>query len=331
MFKHIALALALTSPLFAQTAPEKPKVILGVGGKALLYYLPLSIAESKGFFKDQGLDVEINDFAGGARSLQALVGGSVDVVAGAFEHTLRMQGKKQDIKAVVEMGRFPAITIAVKASLADKIKSAADFKGLKIGVTAPGSSTNMTVQYAMLKAGLKKDDAAFIGVGGGATAVAQVKGGGVDIISHLEPVISKLEADGDVKVLIDTRTEAGTKALFGGTNPAAVLYLKQDFIDKNPETTQRLVNAIMKANKWIAAAKPEDIMAALPETYALGDKPLFIKAISSSQEAYSRDGIVSEAGFASVYDMLKKLEPEMEGVTLKYSDTFVDKFAKKAQ
>jgi NitT/TauT family transport system substrate-binding protein len=253
------------------------------------------------------------------------------VVAGAYEHTLRMQAKKQDIKAVVEMGRFPAITIAVKASLADKIKSPADFKGLKIGVTAPGSSTNMLVQYAMLKAGLKKDDAAFIGVGGGATAVAQVKGGGVDIISHLEPVISKLEADGDVKVLIDTRTEAGTKALFGGTNPAAVLYLKQDFIDKNPITTQKLVNAIMKANLWIAKAKPEDIMASLPESYALGDKALFTKAITSSQEAYSRDGIVSEAGFASIYDMLKKLEPEMEGITLKYSDTFVDKFAKKAQ
>jgi len=122
-------------------APEKAKVILGVGGKPLLYYLPLTIAERKGFFKEQGLEVEINDLAGGARSLQSLVGGSVDVVTGAYEHTIRMQAKGQDIRAVIELGRFPAIVIAVKKDKAGQIKSAADFKGAKIGVTAPGSST----------------------------------------------------------------------------------------------------------------------------------------------------------------------------------------------
>ena len=95
-------------------APEKTKVTLGVGGKPLLYYLPLTIAERKGFFKEQGLDVEINDFGGGAKSLQALVGGSVDVVTGAYEHTIRMQAKGQDIRAVIELGRFPGIVLAVR-------------------------------------------------------------------------------------------------------------------------------------------------------------------------------------------------------------------------
>src|SRR5437588_10408714 len=94
-----ALALA-TGAALAQGAIEKPKVILGVGGKSLLYYLPLTVAERKGFFKDRGLDLEIQDFAGGAKSLQALVGGSVDVVTGAYEHTIRMQAKGQDIRAV---------------------------------------------------------------------------------------------------------------------------------------------------------------------------------------------------------------------------------------
>ena len=87
---------------------------LGVGGKPLLYYLPLTIAERKGFFKEQGLEVEINDFGGGAKSLQALIGGSVDVVTGAYEHTIRMQAKGQDVRAVTELGRFPAIVIAVE-------------------------------------------------------------------------------------------------------------------------------------------------------------------------------------------------------------------------
>src|SRR3954447_21049495 len=164
----VGLSAALGSKAFAQGAPEKAKVTLGVGGKPLLYYLPLTIAERKGFFKEEGLDVEINDFGGGAKSLQALIGGSVDVVTGAYEHTIRMQAKGQDVRAVTELGRFPAIVIAVRKEKAGEIKSAADFKGLKIGVTAPGSSTALTVQYAMAKAGLKPTDAAIIGVGGGA-------------------------------------------------------------------------------------------------------------------------------------------------------------------
>ncbi|MBC7052192.1 ABC transporter substrate-binding protein, partial [Salmonella enterica subsp. enterica serovar Enteritidis] len=109
-----------------------------------LYYLPLTIAERRGFFKDAGLDVTINDFGGGAKSLQALVGGSVDVVTGAYEHTIRMQAKGQDVRALCELGRFPAIVIAVRKELADKVKSPADFAGLKLGVTAPGSSTALT-------------------------------------------------------------------------------------------------------------------------------------------------------------------------------------------
>src|SRR6185369_15335901 len=140
-----------TAPAQAQ-APEKTKVALGVGGKPLLYYLPLTIAERKGFFKQQGLDVEINDFGGGAKSLQALVGGSVDVVTGAYEHTIRMQVKGQDIRAVIELGRFPGMVLAVKKEKAAQIKSPADLKGANIGVTAPGSSTNFFAQYLLVKA-----------------------------------------------------------------------------------------------------------------------------------------------------------------------------------
>ena len=109
----LALALSLTGAAHAQT-PEKKQVTLGVGGKTALYYLPLTICERLGYFKEQGLDVTINDFRGGAQSLQALVGGSVDVVTGAYEHTIRMQSKGQDIRAVIELGRFPGIVVGLR-------------------------------------------------------------------------------------------------------------------------------------------------------------------------------------------------------------------------
>lgn len=324
------MAVTAAGPALAQ-APEKTSINLGVGGKPLLYYLPLTIAERKGFFKEEGLDVAINDFGGGAKSLQALVGGSVDVVTGAYEHTIRMQAKGQEIVAVTELGRYPGIVIGVHKSKADAIKSAADLKGMKIGVTAPGSSTMLTAQYAMVKAGLKPNDAAFIGIGGGASAVAAMKKGEIDAISHLDPVIAKLEADGDIKIIVDTRTEAGTRALWGGSNPAAVLYMKREFIDKNPVTTQRLTNAFVKALKWLATAKPEDVAAVVPEEYHLGDKPLYIQAVQKSLEGYSRDGIASDAGMQSVLATLKALDPELQSASIELAKTFDPRFAKAAK
>jgi NitT/TauT family transport system substrate-binding protein len=324
-----AAALAFAPRAMAQ-APERAKITLGVGGKNLLYYLPLTIAERQGYFKEFGLEVAINDFAGGARSLQALIGGSVDVVTGAYEHTLRMQAKGQDVRAVIELLRFPSIVIGVRKDLTGKIKSAADFKGLKIGVTAPGSSTFITAQHAMVKAGLKPNDASFIGIGGGASGVAAMKKGEIDVISHLDPVISKLEADGDIVVLIDTRTEAGTRALFGGSNPAACVYLKNDFISANPNTVQAIVNAHYKALLWIAASTPAQIADAVPPEYHLGDRALYEAAFGKTREAYSRSGVSSLDGMKSVMDMLKALDSEMASATVDVAGTFVGRFAEKA-
>src|SRR3954465_12255980 len=136
--KAVLMTLALASSFAGAAhgqapgpAPEKKQLPLGVGGKTALYYLPLTICERLGYFKEQGLDVTINDFRGGAQSLQALVGGSVDVGTGAYEHTIPMQAKGQDIKAVIELGRFPGIVLAVRKDKAASYKSAADLKGMK--------------------------------------------------------------------------------------------------------------------------------------------------------------------------------------------------------
>src|SRR5262249_60481812 len=113
-------------------------------------------------------------------------------------------------------------------------------------VTAPGSSTNFFVMYLMSKAGLKPTDASYIGVGAGPSAVAGIQKGELDAISNIDPVITKLEQDGSIKVVAETRTEQGTRAIFGGTNPAAVLYIKQEFIEKNTNTVQALIKDLSK-------------------------------------------------------------------------------------
>ena len=166
----VMLNFAAISPGYAQ-ALEKQRITLAVGGKNLFYYLPLTIAERKGYFKDEGLDMEIIDFPGGAKALQAMVGGSADIVSGAYEHTINMQAKGQSIVAIALQGRYNGIVLAVHKSKAAQYKSPKDLKGWKIGVTAPGSSTHMAVQNLLVKNGLKPDDIAAIGVGASAGAV----------------------------------------------------------------------------------------------------------------------------------------------------------------
>ena len=330
--RTIAVAAALLLPAVSARAqaPEKKDVKLGVGGAPALYYLALALTDRLGHFKEQGLNVEISDFKGGSQSLTALVGGSADVVTGAYEHTLRMQAKGQDILAVIELGRYPGIALAVKKDRADKIKTVSDLKGAKIGVTAPGSSTNMIVWYLMAKAGLKPDDASFVGVGATGSAIAAIQRGEIDAISNIDPVIAKLQSTGDVVILEETRTTEGTTKVLGGPMSAAVLYLKRDFATANPNTVQALVNAFYKTLKWMEKATPEQITDAVPQEYWLGDKALYIAAVQANQQVYSRDGIVSADSQKRSLDFLKQFDKEIAAATIDPAKTWDERFVKKA-
>jgi NitT/TauT family transport system substrate-binding protein len=323
----VAIALALAAPVQAQ---EKKDIVLGVGGKPLLYYLPLTLAERRGAFKEEGLNVTINDFAGGARSLQALVGGSVDIVTGAYEHTIRMQAKGQDIKSVIELGRFPGMVLGVKLTHKDKVKTYGDLKGMKIGVTAPGSSTHFVLNALLAKDGVKPNEVSIIGVGAGASAVAAMKRGEIDALVNVDPVASKLQQDGDIFVLADLRTEEGNMKLFGGNNPAAVAYMKTDFIAKNPETTQRLVNAFYKTLKWLEKASLDDIVKTVPEQYYLGDRALYLAAVGNSRPMYSTTGVVSATGMKNAYNMLVQFDQELRDAKIDLAKTYDGRFVQKA-
>ena len=159
-------AAAIGAPLVhGQPKLEKSKVSIAVGGKAAFYYLPLTISEQLGYFKAEGLDVEISDFSGGARALQAVVGGSADVCSGAFEHTINLQAKNQFFQSFVLQGRAPQIAIGVSTKNMPAYVGIADLKGRKIGVSAPGSSTNMVANLVLSRGGLKASDVSYIGVG----------------------------------------------------------------------------------------------------------------------------------------------------------------------
>jgi NitT/TauT family transport system substrate-binding protein len=323
-------ALFFASLVFAQGALEKPKVHIAFGGKAALYYLPLTIAEQLGYFRSEGLDIQISDFAGGSQALRAVVGGSADVVSGAYEHTINMQAKKQNLQCFVQQGRAPQIVIGIATAKAKNYRSPKDLKGMKIGVSAPGSSTNMVVNFFIAKDGLKPSDVSIVGVGTGAGGIAAIKSGQIDAISNLDPMMTKLEQDGDIRVLVDTRTLKGTEELFGGPMPAACLYAPIEYIRKNPNTVQALTNAMVRADKWIHTASPQDVLKTVPESYLLGDKALYLFAFNKVKESISPDGSISDAGARTALRVLPTFNPEVNAKEIKLELTYTNEFVTKA-
>ena len=324
----LAAALAFTA---AAQAPEKKKVTIAVGGKSLFYYLPLTVAERKGYFKDEGLEVEIPDFPGGARALQALVGGSADLVSGAYEHTINMAAKKQPIKAVVLQAKYSSIVLLLPKDKAATYKSGKDLKGMKVGVTAPGSSTNMFVNNLLAKAGLKPTDISPVGVGAGAGAVAAMEKGELDAMSNLDPVITQLESTGKYVAVADSRTEKGMKDIYGGDYMASVIYTTDEFIKKNPNTVQAVVNAMVRADKWIAKATPQEIVELMPAEYKAGNPSLYKEGLLKNMIGYSENGTMSLKAAENVYKVLRQFEPSvMAAGKIDLNSTFDNRFVEKA-
>src|SRR5262245_5360516 len=309
---------------------EKKEVHIAVGGKTSLYYLPLTIAEQLGYFKEEGLTLVISDFAGGSQALRAVVGGSADVVSGAYEHTLHMQPRGQFLQCFVQQGRAPQIAIGISTAKAKTYKSPKDLKGLKVGVSAPGSSTHMIVNYFISRDGLKPSDISVVGVGLGATAITALKSGQIDAVSNTDPVMTKLEQDGDVKIIADTRTLKGTEQVLGGPMPAGCLYAPVDFIKKNPNTVQALTNAIVRADKWIHTASPQELLRTVPEAYVLGDPALYLFSFNKVKEAISTDGTISDAGAKTALRVIPSFNPEVKANEIKLDLTYTNEFVKKA-
>lgn len=326
-----AVACLAAPRLWAQAKPEKARVSLAVGGKAGLYYLPLTIADQLGYFKAEGIELVITDFDGGARASQALLGGSADVVAGAYEHTINMHSRNQFTRSFVLQGRAPQIAFGVSTRNMPNYKTVADLKGKKIGVSAPGSSTNMVVNLMLARAGLKPDDVSFVGVGSSVDALAALRAGKIDAMSNIDPVMTMLEQRNEVRIISDTRTLKGTVEVFGGQMPAACLYTHSEFVEKNPVTCQALANAIVHALKWLQTAGPSDIIKTVPEAYLLGDRALYLASFEKVREAISLDGIFPEEGARTAHKALASFDPAVKAAKIDLSRTYTNEFARKAK
>ncbi|GAB2916004.1 ABC transporter substrate-binding protein [Paraburkholderia jirisanensis] len=328
----IALLMSLLFPVVSHgqaAAPEKRDIHLAAAGVGLPY-LPFVIASSRGYFAQQGLHVDIGVYSGGAKALQALLGGSADVVAGAYSNTITMAAKGQHLVSFVTQADCPGFVFGVAKTSHDKIKSFADLKGKRVGVSSPGSSFHMGVDYLLSKSKLKPEDVVIIGVGSSSGAIAAARNGQVDALMTNDPVATVLEDSGDMVPLVQMRDEAGTRAALGGDYPEAAVYSTKEFVAQHPATVQAITNAIVQAEQWLAQATPDQVADAVPAQYKVADKAVFVKAFSKMRGCLSKDGLLASDAPQTVRAVLAAFDPSVATAQIDLHATYDNSFAQKA-
>lgn len=322
----------LAAPALLRAQPGGlARVRIAVGGQRVLYHLPLTIAEQLGYFRAEGLDVVVQDYAGGALALRALQEGAADVCCGAYEHTLRQQARGQFYRALVVHGRAPQLALAASARGWPQSKGGASFKGMRVGVSAPGSSTHLVANLWLAQAGAGPDDVSFVGVGSEASALAALRQGRVHALCHADPLITVLEQRSEVRLLGDTRTLRAAQSTFGSNMPGGCLYAPQAFVQRQSAQAQALVNAMVHALKWLQTASAADLVRVVPPPYLLGDRGSYLAAFDKVRETISPDGLMPDDGPATALHALSRLPSELALGRVDLARTYTNEFARKAK
>ncbi|WP_248965495.1 ABC transporter substrate-binding protein [Sphaerisporangium perillae] len=333
----LAVAVAATgcrdSRTTAASSGGTPQVTIMIGGIDKVIYLPPKLTEQLGYFKQEGLDVRLMTEPSGAQAENVLISGDVQGVVGFYDHTIDLQTKGKCIQSVVQFADVPGEVEIVSTTQADKIQSAKDFKGKKLGITSPGSSTDFLTQALAVKNGVSTEDFTRVKAGAGPTFISAIENGGIDAGMTTDPTAAQLISTGKGKVIIDMRTEEGTRAALGGLYPASSLYMDCAWVQNNKQTVQKLANALVKTLKYINDNSAEDIAAKMPAEYAGGDPKLYAKSINDTKSIFRPDGVMDEEGAKNVLEVLSSFSPNVKGKkdTIDLSKTYTTEFVKAAK
>ena len=331
IFGRLAAAL-LALVLVSDMAAAQTKVTIAVGGGACLCYLPTVLAKQLGEFEKAGLAVDLVDLKGGSDALKAVLGGSADVVSGYFDHCVNIAAKKQEMQSFVVYDRYPGLVLVVSPAHTSEIKSIKDLAGKKVGISAPGSSTDFFLKYLLKKNGVDPASTAVIGVGLGGASVAAMEQGQIDAAVMLDPSVTVLQGSHpDLRILSDTRTQKDTLDVFGGEYPGGALYSTTAWISAHDKEVQALTNAILNTLAWIHAHSPEDIMAKMPPEMVGKNKELYLAALKNTIPMFSETGRMDPKGADAVLAVFSESSPEVAKANVDVLKTYTNKFVEQAK
>jgi NitT/TauT family transport system substrate-binding protein len=324
----LVLWLVSNSAACARHQGTGARVRIAIGGQNQMIYLPTTLAQELGFYRDEGLDIELQDFAGGAKALQALVGGSADVVSGFYDHTIQMAAEGRPLKAFVTMLRFPGLVLVTSPQSAATVTKIEDLKGRVAGVTTAGSSSQMLLAYMLQRHGVPADAVSVTAIGSAATAIAAIEHGKVDAGMMADPSFTLVaRRNPSVRVLADLRTQAGVQDAFGArTYPSSVLYTQTAWLDTNRDTTAKLARAITRTLAWMQSHTPQEIADRTPKALRGEDDALYVEALGHSMPIFSPDGAMADDGAEAVHALLAASMDKVRGASIDISKTFTNEF-----
>lgn len=317
---------ALTASSITAHAAEPQKISIMVGGITKMVYLPARLTQQLGYFKAEGLDVELLSQPAGVDAENELLAGAVQAVVGFYDHAIDLQAKGKEIKAIVIFGGVPGEVEMVASKQADTIKSMADVKGKTLGVTGLGSSTNFLTQYLTSRKGVPSSAYSVLPVGADNSFIAAIKQGRIDAGMTTEPTVSQLLKTGDAKVLLDMRTVEGTREALGGTYPASSLYVQSAWLETHKDEAARLARAFVHTLQYLHTHSAEEIAAQMPKDYVGSDKDLYVSALKNSLPMYTADGKMPSDGPDTVLKVLAGFNPAVKNKHIDLSRTFTNQF-----
>lgn len=327
-FKRIAgaTAVALACTAMAASAQAAEKISIMVGGINKIIYLPAKLTEQLGYFKQEGLDVQLLSEPAGVNAENEMIAGAVQGVVGFYDHSIDLQSKGKEIESVVQFAKVPGEVELVSTKEAGAIKSPADFKGKTLGVTGLGSSTDFLTQYMAAKSGLKQGDYSLLGVGAGNTFIAAMQQGRIAAGMTSDPTAAQMLSTGQAKVLVDLRTEQGTRAALGGVYPAACLYMPNAWVNSHKEEVTKLARAFVKTLQYIHTHTAEQVADQMPADYYGGNKALYVQALKASLPMFTADGRMPDGGPQTVLQVLSTFKPAVKAAHIDLSKTYTTAF-----
>ncbi len=283
--------------------------------------LPVTLAQELGFFREAALSVTLTEFQGGAKALEALMGGSADVVSGFYDHTIQMAAEGKDLRAFVAMLNYPGWVL-----VSPRIGTIEELRGKTIGVTSLGSSSHMILNYLLVSRGMKPDDVSSTSIGCSATAVGAGTLIKVDAGALTEPAVAMVQKQMPaVHILADTRTAEGVRAVFGTENYlATVLYSKSNWVEQNRETAKKLARAITKTLSWVRTHSPEEIREKMPAAFRTEDAQMDLQVLRTTQGLLSADGKFTPEAVEAVHKVLSASLPAVRDAKIDLGKTYTN-------
>lgn len=328
---HSLAAAGLAFWSLAATAAGDDRIILVCSGVGKQIYLPAKLADQLGYFRKQGLQVELQSETADSYAEDQLLAGAVSGVVGFYNRTISLQARGMEAESVVQFSDVPGEVEMVATAMSGQIKSPADFRGRRLGVTALGSSTQLLTRYLALSNGVKAGDFTMVPAGAGNKFILAMQQGRIDAGMTTEPTVSRLLKGGTASILLDLRRREDTRQVFGGLYPAACLFMETAWVRSHRLQVQKLVNAFVETLRYIHDHNGEEIAQHLPPEFFAGDRAAYIKALDQGRDMFLADGKMPEDGPPTVLKTMGAVDRRLTGKHIDLSRTYTNEFVDAAR